>query len=183
MAAKAYRLLCAVLTTAVEEDKILRCEPDSQGFPQRLSRDHLVLELDEDEGGLGDVADLSRAERDALQGASALGHQSEAPFAQAAQRAQQRVAGPGIQVKLPAACWPLYRDMDAAACAFVPGVGQWPASPARATSTRPGGTAPTPAPGTTPTWSKDPGHTGTRYHGPPTIRLANLSPPVMINLG
>jgi hypothetical protein len=144
MAAKAYRLLCAVLTTAVEEDKILRCEPDSQGFPQRLSRDHLVLELDEDEGGLGDVADLSRAERDALQGASALGHQSEAPFAQAAQRAQQRVAGPGIQVKLPAACWPLYRDMDAAACAFVPGVGQWPASPARATSTRPGGTAPTP---------------------------------------
>jgi hypothetical protein len=30
---------------------------------------------------------------------------------------------------------------------------------------------------------KRPGHTGTRYHGPPTIRLANLSPPVMINLG
>jgi hypothetical protein len=30
---------------------------------------------------------------------------------------------------------------------------------------------------------KRPGHTGTRYHGPPTIRLVNLSPPVMINLG
>jgi hypothetical protein len=27
------------------------------------------------------------------------------------------------------------------------------------------------------------GHTGIRYHGPPTIRLVNLSPPVMINLG
>ena len=31
---------------------------------------------------------------------------------------------------------------------------------------------------------KRPGHTGTRYHGPPTIRLVNLRPPpVMINLG
>ena len=80
-----------------------------------------MLELDEDEGGLGDVADFSGAEHDALECAPALGHQGEAPFAQAA---QQRVAGPGIQVKLPAACWPIYRDMDAAACAFVPGVGQ-----------------------------------------------------------
>jgi hypothetical protein len=31
---------------------------------------------------------------------------------------------------------------------------------------------------------KRPRDTGTRYHGPPTIRLVNLrSPPVMINLG
>jgi hypothetical protein len=143
----------------------------------------VLLASDGVEGGVVDGVDGAVGADDG----GGVGHQSEAPFAQAAQRAQQRVAGPGIQVKLPAACWPLYRDMDAAACAFVPGVGQWPASPARATSTRPGGTAPTPAPsaapGTTPTWSKDPGHTGTRYHGPPTIRLANLSPPVMINLG
>jgi hypothetical protein len=39
------------------------------------------------------------------------------------------------------------------------------------------------APGTTPTWSKDPRDTGTRYHGPPTIRLVNLPATVMINLG
>ena len=32
-----------------------------------------MLELDEDEGSLGDVADLSGAERDALEGAPALG--------------------------------------------------------------------------------------------------------------
>ena len=32
--------------------------------------------------------------------------------------------------------------------------------------------------------AKRPGDTGTGYHGPPTIRLVNLSPqPVMINLG
>jgi hypothetical protein len=31
---------------------------------------------------------------------------------------------------------------------------------------------------------KRPGDTGTRHHGPPTIRLVNLRPqPVMINLG
>src|SRR5260370_41141626 len=60
-------------------------------FPQQLSRDHLVLELDEDEGGLGDVADFSWAEHDALEGPPALGQQGEAAFAQAAQRAQQRV--------------------------------------------------------------------------------------------
>ncbi|MGO8883674.1 MAG: hypothetical protein ACLPUO_29460 [Streptosporangiaceae bacterium] len=37
-----------------------------------------MLELDEDEGGLGDVADLSGAEHDALESAPALGHQGEA---------------------------------------------------------------------------------------------------------
>jgi hypothetical protein len=30
---------------------------------------------------------------------------------------------------------------------------------------------------------KRPGDTGTRYHGPPTIRLVNLPATVMINLG
>jgi hypothetical protein len=100
----------------------------------------VLLASDGVEGGVVDGVDGAVGADDG----GGVGHQSEAPFAQAAQRAQQRVAGPGIQVKLPAACWPLYRDMDAAACAFVPGVGQWPASPARATSTRPGGTAPTP---------------------------------------
>ena len=63
----------------------------------------------------------------------------------------------------------------------------WPTSPARATSTQPGGTTPTPAssagPGTTPDRVKRPGDTGNRYHGPPTIRLVNLPATVMINLG
>ena len=30
---------------------------------------------------------------------------------------------------------------------------------------------------------KKPGDTGTRYHGPPTLRLVILPPPAMINLG
>ena len=54
-----------------------RC-PMSMRFSQRLSRDHLVPELDEDEAGLGDVAHLARAEHDALEGATSLGHQGEA---------------------------------------------------------------------------------------------------------
>jgi hypothetical protein len=94
------------------------------GFSQRLSRDHLVLELDENEGGLVDVADFSGADRDVLEGPPALGHQGEAPLAQASKRAQQRVTGPGIQIKFPAACWLPDRGMNAVACSFVPGVGQ-----------------------------------------------------------
>src|ERR1035441_2388591 len=129
-------------------------DPYPEGFSQRLSGDHLVLELDEDEGGLGNVADLAGAERDALEGPPALGQQGEAPLAEAAQRAQQgvagaggggppargqqgepplaeaaqraqqRVAGAGVKIGFPAARWLPYRDVDAVACAFVPGVGQ-----------------------------------------------------------
>lgn len=84
-----------------------------------------MLELDEDEGGLGDVADLAGAEHDALEGAPALGHQGEASLAQAAQRAQQRVAGTGIYVQLPASGRLFHRDVDADPCSFVSGVGQY----------------------------------------------------------
>jgi hypothetical protein len=80
-----------------------------------------VLELDEDEGRPGDVADLARAEHDALEGAPALGHQGEAPLAEAAQRAQQRVAGPGVKIEFWAAWWLPHRDVHAAAGAFVAG--------------------------------------------------------------
>ena len=48
-------------------------------FSQRLSRDHLVLELDKDEGGLGFAADLAGAEHDPLERPPALGHQRGAP--------------------------------------------------------------------------------------------------------
>jgi hypothetical protein len=74
-----------------------------------------VLELDEDEGGLGDVADLAGAEHDALERTPALGHQGEAPLAQAAQRAQQRVAGAGVNIGFPPARRPSHRDVNAAA--------------------------------------------------------------------
>ena len=62
-------------------------------FSQRLSADHLVLELREDKRGPGDVADRGRAQADVLDGAPALGHQREAAFALVAQGSQQRVAG------------------------------------------------------------------------------------------
>lgn len=70
-------------------------------FSQRLSFDHLVLELDEDEGGVGDVADQARADGDILQGGSALGEQREDAFAEAAQRPDQGIAGPAVSL-LPA---------------------------------------------------------------------------------
>jgi hypothetical protein len=38
---------------------------------------------------------------------------------------EQLVAGPGIKIKLPAACRVPHRDVNAAACAFVPGAGQY----------------------------------------------------------
>ena len=44
-------------------------------FSQRLSADHLVLELREDKRGFGDVADRGRAQADVLDGAPALGYQ------------------------------------------------------------------------------------------------------------
>src|SRR4051794_38608584 len=49
-------------------------------FSQRLSADHLVFELHQDERGFGDVADRGRADHDVLQGAPALGHEREAAF-------------------------------------------------------------------------------------------------------
>jgi hypothetical protein len=46
-----------------------------------FSADHLVLELDEDQDGFGDVADRGGAEHDVLEGAPALLHQGECAFA------------------------------------------------------------------------------------------------------
>jgi hypothetical protein len=72
--------------------------PGSPGYiliRQRLSFDHLVLELDEDERGFGDVADPARAGGD-MQGGPALGEQREAAFTEAAQRPDQGVAGPAV---------------------------------------------------------------------------------------
>src|SRR5579875_2173956 len=65
-------------------------------FSRRISCDHLVLELDEDEGSGGDGADSAGADHDVLEGALALGWQGEAAVAAAA----QRVAGAGIEVEL-----------------------------------------------------------------------------------
>ena len=83
-----------------------------------------MLELDENEGSLGDVADPARAEHDALQGAPPLGHQGEAAFALVTQGAQQRVPGPRIDIQVPAAGRPFHRDVHACAGAFVSGIGQ-----------------------------------------------------------
>jgi hypothetical protein len=62
-----------------------------------------VLEVSQDERGPGDAADLAGAGGDVLEGAPAVGEQSEPAFAQAAQRALDGVAGASIDVEfLPA---------------------------------------------------------------------------------
>jgi hypothetical protein len=93
-------------------------------FSQRLSVDHFVLELDEDERSFGDVADLAGTERDPLQGPPPLGHQREAAFALVTQGPQQRITGFGVRAQCPAAGRLLYRDVHPRTGAFVPGVGQ-----------------------------------------------------------
>src|SRR5215471_16980561 len=92
--------------------------------------------MGEDEGGAGDVADLAGAGGDVLEGAPAAGKQGESAFAQAAQRAEQRVAGPGIDVEFLSAGWLLDRDVDADAGAFISGVGQGGQSRCRGTVER-----------------------------------------------
>ena len=47
---------------------------------------------------------VAGAEHDALEGAPPLGHEGEASLAQAAQRAEQFVAGPGVRIEYLAAC-------------------------------------------------------------------------------
>jgi hypothetical protein len=61
-------------------------------FSQRLSRDHLVLELDEDKHGLSDDADRAGAGGGVLESPPALGEQREAAFTEAAGGPEQ---GPG----------------------------------------------------------------------------------------
>ena len=92
-------------------------------FSQRLSADHLVLELHEDEDGFCDVADRCRAEHDVLQGAPPLGHQREAAFALVAQGAQQRVTGFRIDIEFAAARL-FHRDVHARAGPVITGIGQ-----------------------------------------------------------
>jgi hypothetical protein len=46
---------------------------DPMRFSQRLSCDHPVLEVDEDERGFGDIADLAGADGDVLEGFPTLG--------------------------------------------------------------------------------------------------------------
>jgi hypothetical protein len=83
-----------------------------------------VLEMGEDEGGAGDVADLAGAGGDVLEGAPALGDQGKPSFAQAAQRALDGVAGAGIDIEVPPARGLFDRDMDADSGAVVTGVGR-----------------------------------------------------------
>ena len=59
-----------------------------------------------------------------LQGFAPLSQQREAAPAQAPLRAQQRVAAAGISLQLPAADRPPDRDIDSAARALVPRIGQ-----------------------------------------------------------
>jgi hypothetical protein len=59
-----------------------------------------------------------------LKGAPAAGEQGEPAFAQAAQGAEQRVAGAGIDIEVPPAGGLLDRDADADARAVVAGVGE-----------------------------------------------------------
>lgn len=91
-----------------------------------------MLEMGEDEGGAGDIADLARADGDVLEGAPAAGEQREPAFAGAAQGPQDRLAGAGIDVEFPAAGRLLDRDEDAQARTFVAGVGQGGRPPAAA---------------------------------------------------
>jgi hypothetical protein len=62
-----------------------------------------VLEMGQDERRTGDVADFAGAGGDVLKGAPATGEQGEPAFAEAAQRAQQGIAGSGADVEVLAA--------------------------------------------------------------------------------
>ena len=63
-----------------------------------ISFDVAVLEMRQDERGAGDVTDLAGARGDGLHGAPAAGDQGERAFAEAAQRAEQGVAGTGTDI-------------------------------------------------------------------------------------
>ena len=68
---------------------------------QRLSFDHFVLKLDEDERGLGDGADSAGAGGGMLESAPALGEQRKAALAETAGAADEGVAGAGIDIQFP----------------------------------------------------------------------------------
>src|SRR5690348_6704137 len=114
-----------VLSPAQQQQVAHALETDAQimRFSQRLSADHLVLELHQDKRGFGDVAYRARADHDMLQDAPPLGHQREAAFALVAQGAQQRVAGFRAGIEFAAGGFS-HRDMHARASALVAGIGQ-----------------------------------------------------------
>jgi hypothetical protein len=67
---------------------------DSLTFSQRLSDDHLVLELREDECGFRDDADAGGADGDVLEGVPALFQEGEAcPFTGSERGVLTRVGG------------------------------------------------------------------------------------------
>jgi hypothetical protein len=77
--------------------------------------------MGEDQGGPDDIADLAGAGGDVLQGSPAASEQGEPALAQAEQRAEQRVAGAGIDIEVPPVCGLPDRDMNADACAVISG--------------------------------------------------------------
>lgn len=83
-----------------------------------------MFEVSENECGFDDVADSAGAGGDALEGALALCEQGEAAFSQAAQGAQERVAGAGVEVEGPTVGGLFDRGENADAGAVVAGVGQ-----------------------------------------------------------
>jgi hypothetical protein len=85
--------------------------------------DIAVLEMGEDEGGAGDVADLAGAGGDVAEGAPPAGEQGEPAFAEAAQGPLDGVAGAGADIELPPSRRLSGRDADADARALVTGAG------------------------------------------------------------
>jgi hypothetical protein len=80
-----------------------------------------VLELGEDEGGAGDVADFAGAGGDVLEGAPALIEQGEPAFAEAAQGPLEGVSGAGADIEFPAVGGLFDGDVDADSGAVVAG--------------------------------------------------------------
>jgi len=90
---------------------------------QRLSADHLVLKLREEECGLGDIAYLGGIDGDVLNGLPSLGHEREAAFALVAEAAEQRVTGFRVDVEFAFAGF-LHGHEYSRSGSFVTGVGE-----------------------------------------------------------
>src|SRR5947209_13587445 len=69
-------------------------------FSQRLSGDHLVLDLRENECGFHDVAYLGRADGDVLEGAPAFLQKGEAAFALVAEAAEEHAAAFRVSIEV-----------------------------------------------------------------------------------
>ncbi len=80
--------------------------------------------MGEDERGSRDAADLAGAGGDVLEGAPTAGEQREAAFAQAAQRAQEGVAGARADIEVASVCGMPDWSVNADARAVVARVGE-----------------------------------------------------------